>query len=96
LNILNFPGITPVPLEDAPLFTSAAFMPLPTSSSPVPGVLVDNVEYGAFKLSWQVYNPHSTVFKNKAYGALYSTRIKTSSHILSRYEQLSEIKIAYH
>ncbi|KAF9006566.1 P-loop containing nucleoside triphosphate hydrolase protein [Cyathus striatus] len=55
LNILNFPGISVTPLEKTPLLTNLNFIPLPKSSSPVPGVLIDSVELGAFKLGWRDY-----------------------------------------
>lgn len=51
MNVLNFPGVVSVPLEKTPLVTNTIFAALPQRSA-IPGVLIDNVEYGSFRLTW--------------------------------------------
>jgi transitional endoplasmic reticulum ATPase len=54
LNLLNFPGALAVPLEDLPLVTNLVFIPLVRGLGPLPGILIDQVDFGAFKLTWDV------------------------------------------
>lgn len=54
LNILSFPGATATRLENTPLLTNLFFIPLARSLNSVPGVLVDSVQYGVFKVVWKV------------------------------------------
>lgn len=54
LNLFAFPAAQIAPLEHNPLITLVGFIPLNRSTSPVPGVLVDQVVTGAFTLTWQV------------------------------------------
>ncbi|KAJ3518065.1 hypothetical protein NLJ89_g106 [Agrocybe chaxingu] len=54
INLLGFPAAQLTPLEKTPLITNLFFIPLSRSVG-IPGVLVDNVEFGAFKLVWQQY-----------------------------------------
>jgi hypothetical protein len=54
LNPLNFPGARAIPLEEVPLVTNLVFAPLARSLGPLPGVLIDQVEFGAFRLAWDV------------------------------------------
>ncbi|CAA7260036.1 unnamed protein product [Cyclocybe aegerita] len=54
INLLGFPAAQLTPLEKTPLITNLFFIPLSRSVG-IPGILVDNVEFGAFKLVWQQY-----------------------------------------
>ena len=54
LNVLNVPDINVVPLDETQLVTNLFFVPLTNRVSPIPGVLVDSIEFGAFSLSWDV------------------------------------------
>lgn len=56
LNLLNFPAALAVPLENLPLVTNLFFVPLARSLGSLPGVLIDQVVFGAFKLAWDVSN----------------------------------------
>jgi hypothetical protein len=56
LNLLNFPGAYTVPLENIPLVTKLLFLPLARSLGSLPGVLIDQVEFGAFNMAWDVSN----------------------------------------
>lgn len=58
MNILGFPGASVIPVEKSPLVTNLVFVPLARSLGTVPGVLVDSVQYGAFKITWKVSNVH--------------------------------------
>ncbi|KIM46377.1 hypothetical protein M413DRAFT_441472 [Hebeloma cylindrosporum] len=55
MDILGFPGASVTPLEKTPLITNLVFIPLARSLGSVPGVLVDQVQFGAFKIIWQQY-----------------------------------------
>ena len=57
MNLMAYPGVMVEPLKDVPLIASTFFMSLPRNSSPKPGRLLDNVEFGAFKVSWTVSHP---------------------------------------
>jgi transitional endoplasmic reticulum ATPase len=57
MNLMAYPGVLVEPLKDVPLITSTFFLNLPRNSSPKPGLLLDNVEFGAFKVSWTVSHP---------------------------------------
>ena len=52
--VLGFPGITVEPLERTPLTTNLYFIPLSKRLVGVPGILLDQVEFGAFKARWNV------------------------------------------
>lgn len=54
LNILSFPGVHAQPISPPELITNTVFASLPKRVSPVPGILLDSVEYGAFKVFWRV------------------------------------------
>ncbi|KAF8238855.1 P-loop containing nucleoside triphosphate hydrolase protein [Tricholoma matsutake] len=56
LNLLNFPAALAVPLENLPLVTNLFFVPLARSLGSLPGVLIDQVVFGAFKLAWDSYD----------------------------------------
>lgn len=53
MNILGFPAASVTPFERTKLVTNLVFIPLARSLG-IPGVLVDQVEYGAFDVSWNV------------------------------------------
>lgn len=53
-NPLGFPEVQAVPLEKTPLITNLLFVPVARSLGTVPGVLVDQVNFGAFQLTWKV------------------------------------------
>lgn len=55
INIFSFPGAAVEPLEDTPLITNLRFLSLSRTRNPVPGVLADSIEFGGFKISWEVY-----------------------------------------
>jgi transitional endoplasmic reticulum ATPase len=54
LNLLKFPGARPQPLSDSQVVKNVSFVPNDRRSDDGPGYLHNNVEYGAFKLSWDV------------------------------------------
>jgi len=53
MSILGFPGASVTPIEKTPLITNLVFIPLSRSAG-LPGVLIDDVQYGGFKVSWKV------------------------------------------
>jgi len=53
LNLLSFPHAHVEPISPPELIVNTFFVSLPKNSGPVPGVLFDSVEYGAFKAFWQ-------------------------------------------
>ncbi|KAF9464375.1 P-loop containing nucleoside triphosphate hydrolase protein [Collybia nuda] len=55
LNILSFPGAQAIPVETTPLITNILFIPLARNLGSLPGVLVDQVQYGTFNLIWDKY-----------------------------------------
>ena len=54
INLLGFPEVQIIPLEKAPSITNLSFVPVARSLGTVPGVLVDQVNFGAFQLTWKV------------------------------------------
>jgi transitional endoplasmic reticulum ATPase len=54
LNLLNFPGAYSQPLADTQLVTDVFFIPLARRLGNTSGILIDNVNFGAFKLAWDV------------------------------------------
>jgi transitional endoplasmic reticulum ATPase len=56
LDLLKLPGTHALPLENVPLVTNLLFVPLARSLGSLPGVLIDQVQFGAFKLAWDVSN----------------------------------------
>ncbi|KAI0650237.1 P-loop containing nucleoside triphosphate hydrolase protein [Trametes meyenii] len=56
INILGFPGSVVQPLSPPDLITTVYFVPLARRLSQVPGVLVDNISFGAFRLVWDKYD----------------------------------------
>ncbi|KAI0034082.1 P-loop containing nucleoside triphosphate hydrolase protein [Vararia minispora EC-137] len=53
LNVFQLPGIVIEPLHAPDLVLSTAFVPLPRSRFEVPGILIQSVDFGGFKVSWQ-------------------------------------------
>lgn len=51
LNLLGFPNAVAMPLKPDELITNAFFVQLGRGGG---GVLINNVEFGAFKLAWEV------------------------------------------
>lgn len=59
LGVLNYPGLAVEPLEKTPLTTNLYFAPLSKRLAGIPGLLVDQVEFGAFRIRWNVcFTPH--------------------------------------
>ncbi|THH15203.1 hypothetical protein EW146_g5223, partial [Bondarzewia mesenterica] len=56
LDLLGFPGAYIQPLSPAEVITNKVFLPLPKRTGPVPGLLLDSVEFGAFKVAWKHYD----------------------------------------
>ncbi|KAI0053596.1 P-loop containing nucleoside triphosphate hydrolase protein [Auriscalpium vulgare] len=56
LNLLGFPGVDVQAISPSELITSIRFQPLPKNAGPVPGAIAHQVQYGAFKLTWQTKN----------------------------------------
>jgi len=54
MDIMGFPGASVTPIEKIPLVTNLAFIPLARSLGSVPGILIDQVQFGVFKIIWQV------------------------------------------
>jgi len=54
MDIMGFPGASVTPIEKTPLITNLVFIPLARSLGTVPGILVDQVQFGVFKIIWQV------------------------------------------
>ncbi|KAH8113220.1 P-loop containing nucleoside triphosphate hydrolase protein [Phellopilus nigrolimitatus] len=52
LNILGYPGALSVPLKPDELITNAIFLPLARGAG---GILLDAVEFGAFRTAWDKY-----------------------------------------
>ncbi|KAF9481812.1 P-loop containing nucleoside triphosphate hydrolase protein [Pholiota conissans] len=55
MNILGFPAASVTPMANTPLITNLFFVPLSRSMG-IPGLLVDQVEYGSFKLNWNQFD----------------------------------------
>ncbi|KAL0949354.1 hypothetical protein HGRIS_009423 [Hohenbuehelia grisea] len=56
LQLLSFPGVYAVPIQKNPLFTELFFIPLARRLGGPPGVLVDQVQLGAFSVAWESYD----------------------------------------
>lgn len=57
VNLLGFPGAVAQPLSPPDLVTNVVFIPLARHMSRVPGVLVDQISFGSFRLAWDVSAP---------------------------------------
>lgn len=49
---LGYPGVSIQPLEKTPLITNSFFVPLSERLAGVPGILMEEVLFGAFKVTW--------------------------------------------
>ncbi|KAF8897713.1 P-loop containing nucleoside triphosphate hydrolase protein [Infundibulicybe gibba] len=56
VDILSFPDVSATPLPNVPLITDVVFIPLARSIGSLPGVLVDQVQLGGFRLDWKTYS----------------------------------------
>ncbi|KAI0327751.1 P-loop containing nucleoside triphosphate hydrolase protein [Cubamyces sp. BRFM 1775] len=56
INILGFPGAFAQPLSPSDIISTIHFVPLARRLSRVPGVLVDSISFGAFRLAWDKYD----------------------------------------
>jgi len=54
LNLTSFPGASTLPLSPSELVTNVLFVPIARRLGSVPGVLLDNVVFGGFKVAWNV------------------------------------------
>ena len=54
LNLLSFPMTSIEPLSPSDLITNIIFVPLPKNRAEIPGTLAQSIQYGGFKVSWQV------------------------------------------
>lgn len=54
MNILNHPEVVTIPVEQTPLVTNTVFVPVARGIGTIPGILVDHVQFGVFKASWNV------------------------------------------
>lgn len=77
LNLLNFPGTYKIPMESTPLVSELVFIPLAKNMSPIPGILAEQVEFGVFRLAWQVSRAYFTLHNNQT--SLYMCRNMTLS-----------------
>ncbi|RDB22658.1 putative ATPase YjoB [Hypsizygus marmoreus] len=55
LNVLDHPAVLAAPLEKTPLVTNLVFFPFARAVGSIPGILADQIEFGAFKISWDKY-----------------------------------------
>ncbi|KAF5322526.1 hypothetical protein D9619_000647 [Psilocybe cf. subviscida] len=55
MSLMSFPAATFTPIEKSPLVTNIMFIPLARKLGTVPGILIDNIEFGAFSVTWQSY-----------------------------------------
>ncbi|KAH9948337.1 P-loop containing nucleoside triphosphate hydrolase protein [Amylocystis lapponica] len=56
IDILAFPGAAKEPLAPSELLSTLAFIPYPRKSGSIPGVLVDDIKFGSFRLTWNNHN----------------------------------------
>lgn len=54
-SLLSFPASVVQPLSPKELVTNATFIPL-ARKGPIPGVIMDSVWYGAFRMAWREYD----------------------------------------
>ncbi|KAH9927199.1 P-loop containing nucleoside triphosphate hydrolase protein [Epithele typhae] len=55
-NVLGFPGAMVQPTSPADLITNCIFIPVARHMSSVPGVLVDQVQFGSFTVAWDKHD----------------------------------------
>ncbi|KAI0722230.1 P-loop containing nucleoside triphosphate hydrolase protein [Cerioporus squamosus] len=56
VNIFGFPGAIIQPLSPPDLISSVYFIPLARRLSQVPGILVDSILFGSFRVAWDKYD----------------------------------------
>lgn len=56
LNIISLTGVYSLPLSSSELVTNAFFVPIARRLGSVPGVILDNVVFGGFKVTWDNYD----------------------------------------
>jgi hypothetical protein len=54
LNITSFPGAYTMPLSPSEMITNVFFVPIARRLGSVPGVVIDSVLFGGFKVAWDV------------------------------------------
>lgn len=54
VNLLAFPGAIFQPTSPDELISSLVFVPFARRLGSVPGILVDRIKYGSFKVAWDV------------------------------------------
>jgi hypothetical protein len=79
LDILSVPGVYAVPVNESQLVTNLIFVPLARKLGGLPGVMVDKVEFGAFRVAWNV---GSAIYHKRAHAD-----IVTAIRIHSIYDQ---------
>ncbi|KAG6879196.1 hypothetical protein C0992_004435 [Termitomyces sp. T32_za158] len=52
MNILNHPEVVTTPVEQTPLVTTTVFVPIARGIGTMSGVLIDHIQFGVFKASW--------------------------------------------
>lgn len=57
LNLLGFPGAYTMVLNPDELITNVMYIPLARRLGDIPGILVDSVEFGCFRVAWDVCGP---------------------------------------
>ncbi|KIM91080.1 hypothetical protein PILCRDRAFT_811596 [Piloderma croceum F 1598] len=56
LNLTSLPGASALPLSPSELVTNVLFVPIARRLGSVPGVLLDNIVFGGFKVAWNTYD----------------------------------------
>ncbi|OBZ77167.1 putative ATPase YjoB [Grifola frondosa] len=56
ISLLSYPGAIIQPLFPSDLITNVYFIPLARHLSQIPGVLVDQIKFGSFRLAWDKYD----------------------------------------
>ncbi|KAG6872007.1 hypothetical protein C0992_009968, partial [Termitomyces sp. T32_za158] len=54
LNILNHPEVVTTPVEQTPFVTNTVFVSITRAIGTMSGVLIDHIQFGVFKASWDV------------------------------------------
>jgi hypothetical protein len=54
VGILGFPDLLAEPISADEVITETFFIPLAKRSAPIPGIVLDQVLFGAFRLAWDV------------------------------------------
>ncbi|KAI1786675.1 P-loop containing nucleoside triphosphate hydrolase protein [Ganoderma leucocontextum] len=55
IDLLGFPGALVQPMSPPDLITNVYFVPLARRLSNIPGVLVDQISFGSFRIAWDKY-----------------------------------------